>query len=302
MLTWILFAVAVMFAVANGCVLHSFADRGIRNTGDTFFFNGGVSTVWIVSLLTFSLVSSDLRFSADSLLYGMIYGVVICSFLLFKNLAVTSGPVSLTTLIGSCPFILTMLFGVLCLGQSINGYQIAGILLILVALCLCVSPQKGGMAFSAKWLIYCSLFFLAGGGVGITYMLFGGSDAATEINGMVLCAAVVATVLYFLVGTVLNAVKGQPAPKIHRSGWKFILLCGLLSCTYMRLNLYLSTVIPAVVFFPVSNGMNVILAAVAGRFLYRERLTRPQLVGIGIGLVAIILTGSGSTIAAMIFR
>ncbi len=290
MFTYILLFIAVAFAVINGCILHSFANRDIRNVGDTFFFNGGISIIWIVILAIYSAASGDFVISAGSMFYGAIYGIIICSFLLFKNLSLTSGPVSLTTLIGSCPFILTTLFGVIFMNQDINSMQILGILMIIVSLILCISPKKGEK-ISLRWLIFSALFFLAGGGVGILYMLFGASDSATEINGMMFCAACVAFVLYFVIGFIINIINKKPCPKIHKSGLPFILLCGIASCTYMRMNLYLSTVIPSVVFFPLSNSSVVILSTLSGMVLFKEKLSKLQIAGMLIGLAALIITG-----------
>ncbi len=290
MITYILLFIAVAFAVINGCILHSFNNRDIRNVGDTFFFNGGISAIWVIILAVFSTVSGDFVISSGSAFYGAIYGVIICSFLLFKNLSLTSGPVSLTILIGSCPFILTTLFGVIFMNQSVNAMQILGIILIIVSLILCISPKKGEK-ISIKWLILSAMFFLAGGGVGILYMVFGASDSASEINGMMFCAACVAFVLYFLVGFIINLISKKPCPKIHKSGIPFILLCGIASCTYMRMNLYLSTVIPSVVFFPLSNSSVVILSTLSGVILFKEKLSKVQISGMLIGLAALVITG-----------
>ncbi len=290
MFTYILFLIAVVFTVANACILHKFDNRDIRNVGDIFFFNGGLSIAWILVLSLFSLISGDFRISAGSAFYGTVYGIIICLFLLFKNLALTSGPVSLSTLIGSCPFILTTIYGVIFMNQDINAMQILGMVMIMISLTLCVCPKKGER-ISGKWLIFSALFFLAGGGVGIIYMLFGASNAATEINGMMLCAACVATVLYFATGLIINASKKSPTPKIYKSGIAFILLSGIASCTYMRMNLYLSTVIPSVVFFPLSNGSVVILSTISGMLLFKERLNKAQILGMIIGLAALVITG-----------
>ena len=59
MINYVLLFVAVAFAVINGCFLHSFDNRDIRSVGDTFFFNGGISAVWIIVLGVFSVISGD---------------------------------------------------------------------------------------------------------------------------------------------------------------------------------------------------------------------------------------------------
>ncbi len=294
MMAYLLMLVSIAFASANSCVLHAFGNRGIRGLGDTFYFNGGIASCWIVLLGLLSLVSGDFAISTGSIMYGCVYGVIICAFLLFKNLALTSGPVSLTMLIGSCPFILTTVFGVAFMKQSVSTLKLVGTAMIIVALVLCLKQDKSGekKELSLLWLIYSVAFFLAGGGVGIIYMLFGVSDSATEINAMMLCAAATATLLYFGVGSLIGA-KNRERPAIHRSGLPFIIACGVASCVYMRMNLWLSTVIPAVIFFPVSNGSLVLITTATSRLLFGERLTKRQLVGMAVGIVAIVTVGLG---------
>ncbi len=290
-MSYLLLFVAVAFTVANACVLKQFNNRGIRSNGDVFWFQGGVCVLWIALLSIFSLITNDLQLSKTSIIFGSIYGVIICLFLLFKTLAITSGPVSLTTLIGSCTFIITTFFELIYYKQNIKLMQFIGILLIFVSLFLCINPKKSTQKLSGRWFLHSIIFFLAGGGVGVIYMMFGKSDGASQINGMMLCAGVVSAILFFLFGIIINKFKKMPSPKIRKRSFIFIILSGIATCTYMRMNLYLSTVIPSIVFFPVSNGSVVILSAVFGSVLFKEKFTKTQIVGMIIGLIAIVVTG-----------
>ncbi len=298
---YLLMTLSILFATANGCFLHMFGNRDIKNMGDQFFFNGGIAVVWAILLGSLSLLTGACTFSATTLLYGCLYGVIIASFLLFKNLAMTTGPVSLSALIGNSTFLLTTAFGAMFLNRMPTALQLTGTVLILVSLFLCLGKGKGEKQekMSATWLLYVFLFFLAGGGVGIVYMLFGNaygagnSPSAADINGMMLIAALTATVLYFLIGLTLNGVKKHPCPRIYKSGLLYILLCGIAGCVYMRLNLYLSTVIPTVIFFPIANGAMVILTALSGVLFFRERLNIKQTVGMAVGALAIVIVGLG---------
>lgn len=73
----------------------------------------------------------------------------------------------------------------------------------------------------------------------------------------------------------------------------YMLLSGLASCAYIRINLSISNVIPSVIFFPISNGGMVILSTVVGRVAFGEKLNRVQLLGIAIGCLAVVITGCG---------
>ena len=252
--------------------------------------------IWVVIMTGWFLVLGNIHISASAFVFGAVYGILLCAFLYFKTAALTSGPVSLTTLISCCAFIIATGFGVIYAGERVNLFQMVGMVLLVVSLVFCVNPKKSGEKLTVKWFVYAFLFFLAGGFVGIFYKVFGKSAAATEVNGMILTAAAVSLVLFVLCGLVINGVSGKPMPKVRKSALIYILLAGATSCIYIRLNVSLSNLIPSAVFFPVSNGSTVILSTLAGKLLFGEKLKPIQTMGILIGFIAIVITGCGQTI------
>ncbi|MBR2352987.1 MAG: hypothetical protein IKA76_00600 [Clostridia bacterium] len=288
-----LMAVSVLFASLNSIILRIFKNRTVKTPGDSFFFNGGLSLVWMMIMTVWFFASGDRSISAGALIFGAIYGGILCLFLFFKNESIASGPVSLTSLIGNCAFIIATFFGVIYASEGISIFQLIGMAVILLSLFLCINPKKSAVKLTAKWFLYCFGFFVAGGLIGILYKIFGKSDAASEVNGMMLTASVVSAVCFFLFGVIVNRVKGQGSPKIRRGSLLFILLCGITGCIYIRLNVSLSALIPSAVFFPVANGGIVVATTVAGALWFKEKLNRTQLLGILFGLLGIIITGCG---------
>ena len=96
-------------------------------------------------------------------------------------------------------------------------------------------------------------------------------------------------------------MKKLEAPKIHKDSLLYVLLAGVTGCVYIRLNVSLSAVIPSAVFFPVANGGIVVITTLAGAFAFREKLNRIQILGILLGLVALIVTGCGKAVFDIIF-
>ncbi len=298
-LAYPLMALSICFSVVNACLLHKFGNKDIKTTGDLFFFNGGISIIWTLILSIWFLAEGGNTITPTALIFGVIYGVILCTFLFFKMQSMAEGPVSLSTLIGSCAFIIATWFGVFYVPENISIFQIAGQILLLFSLILCVNPKKSGEKLTGKWFIYSLFFFLAGGAVGIIYKVFAKSDAAGEYNGMLLTASVVSAVLFFIFGLAVNAFSKKPLPKIRKSAIIYIILCGIVSCVYIRLNLSLSAVIPSAVFFPVSNGAMVILSTVTGKLFFSEKLNKTQITGILVGLIAIIITGCSDLLMTM---
>lgn len=72
---------------------------------------------------------------------------------------------------------------------------------------------------------------------------------------------------------------------------KYAVVCGALSCLYNSLNIVLAGKIDAILFFPAFNGGVIMLSAVLGLLICREKLTLKQKCGILLGIAAIILIG-----------
>lgn len=297
-MSYILMTVSIVLSVVNACLLRKYSSVE-KNGFNTYMFNAGVSLVWLV-ILTCLLMISDNSLNPVAIGYGAAYGVILFAFLLFKTQSMASGPVSLSTLIGSCAFVIATFFGVVYCNETVSISQLIGMAMLFLALILCVNPKKSNEKLTKKWMLYCLGFFLAGGFVGILYKLFGKSSASGEHEVMLLTAAIVSTLLFLIFG-LTRAKKSGGSAVPNKQVMLFILLSGIASCSYIRLNLTLSNIIPSVIFFPVSNGGMVILSTVGGKLLFKERLTSVQLLGIAIGCVAVVITGCGDYLLGLIF-
>ncbi len=288
---YLLMSVAVLFSVSSNMILHKFRNRSFRTPGDVFLFNGGISCVWFLVLAVWSVMSRDFVISAGSIIYGIIYGVVLCLFLHFKAQSMSTGPVALTSLIGNCAFIIATWFGVVYANETVVPLQLVGMVIIVIALVMCINPGKSTQKLTFSWFIWCGAFFLAGGLLGMFNKVFVKSDYSQQINSMMLIASVVSAVLFTLSGFLINKTTNNPKPKIYKESLTYIILCGFVGCIYIRMNLWLAGVIPSVIFFPVSNGAIILLSTFLGQVVFKEELSKIQLTGIFVGLAAIILIG-----------
>ena len=297
---YILMAVSIMFSVVNAGLLRSFANKTKNNKYSPFIFNAGVSIVWMALLTIWMFLSNDYDISITGVIYGVIYGIILGLFLLFKMQATAEGPVSLTTLIGSCAFIIATGFSVFYAGESISVFQLIGMGLLIASLVLCINPKKSGEKLTKKWFLNSFMFFFIGGLVGILYKLFGKSTASEQVNTMILVASIVSGI-FFIFGGLIEAKKNnKKIQKPNRLILTYMFLCGIAGCVYIRLNVSLSGVIPGAIFFPVSNGGMVILSTVVGKLLFGEKLKPIQITGIFIGLIAIVINGCGDVLWTMI--
>lgn len=292
---YVLMMVSIFLSVSSSCLLRAFSNRALsKNTGDTFLFNAVLSIGWTLILGIWQLFSFE-DVSAEAYFFGIIYGIIMSAFLFTKMCALSKGPVSLTTLIGSCAFVIATWFGVIYAHEpTINTIQHIGMSMLVISLILCINPKKSGERLTIKWFLYAFSFFIAGGFLGIVNKMFGKSTASSQVNAMMLTASLVTAILFTVASFIINFITGKPLPKIHKGSWIYIILCAITSCLYQRLNVMLAKEILSVIFFPVSNGSMVILSTIMGKVVFKEKMLPIQIIGIFVGIFAIVITGCSS--------
>ncbi len=263
--------------LATGCNL-TYHKLGGGERYNPYLFSAVSSFVWLAVLAP----SGIKNLQSSEVLWGIAYGTVQALFLFFKMRAMSTGPVSITTVVGNCSMLLSTLFGILCFRESVSIFQIFGVVGILASVLLCLDT-KADMKTTAKWKLFCTGFFLFAAGVGIIFKLFSATDGFA--GNMLIISAVTMVILMTLLS--FFATKGHM--RLEKKHTLYALAAGLMSLGYNRLNLYLSGALPSVVFFPIFNGAIVLLAASFGVFLFKERLSKKQIFGILLGLFAIIL-------------
>lgn len=292
-MSYLILAVAVSFAVANNYFLRRFDNRDIDNIGDSLAFNSAISVIWMVVLFVWGCISKG-RFvlpTPTAAFYGILYGLNLSIFLLFKCQSMVSGPVSLSSLIGACGFIIATIFSAIYNHEGMSTIQLAGIFIMLISIYMCINPKKNEMVLTRKWKTYAFVFFCAGGMIGVINKLFQASSAKAEIDGMMLVAAIISAAVLIIFGSGINKAMNKPFPKISRRNVVFVVLCGLVSCIYNRLNVHLAGVLPGIILFPVSNGCLIFASSVLGVLIFNERLSKFQKFGLVSGILSIIMIG-----------
>ncbi len=229
------------------------------------------------------------QLSLISLLVGIVYAAFSLISQIYLLKAMKIGPVAFTSLFFSCGFIISTILGAIVYHEQIRFIQVIGILVIIIAMYISISP--GTMKnFSIKWLSYSLIAFLCAGIVGFFQKFHQKSSASSELNMMLIVAfgiMTLASLIFYLLSTEHD--------KAVIKSRKFLLsgLClGLFIALQNKNNLYLAGVLPSAVFFPISNGGIIISSTVAASFLFHEKLSKIQKLGMLLGVIAIAIIGS----------
>ena len=204
-------------------------------------------------------------------------GYAGCTFASQALYAVASagGSATVSAQIYSFGFVLPTAFGLVWYREPLRIPAGIAVVLMAASLMLSAPPASSGARRSLRpafGAMACS------GAVGILQKIFRNSADAGEASSFLL--------LSFLLLAVLAGICGR-VPHFGRTG---TLLAGFIGCctgVTNRLNLFLSGVLPSILFFPAVNGGCVLLTGVLSAGLLHERLTHRQMLGIGVGVAAL---------------
>ena len=280
-----LLLLSIVTASLGGVTMHR---ARLGDAGDVFAFNTLTAAVWCV--LLFIANGFTLRFTREVIIFGIIYGATQTLFILFKTLAMNSGPVSVTTLVGNFSVVVSVACCFILWREPVAIGDVSGLVLLMCGIILTTYKRPEG-EMKRIWKVAAPLFLICGAGVGLTFKAFGRAGASEYAGDMMLLAALIMLISYSSIYLALP--KKRAITEVAGDG-AFLLLAlasGALSCVYNRLNVYLSGALDGVVFFPSFNGGVVILSTLLGVFLLREKLSRRQLAGIAAGVLGITVIG-----------
>lgn len=276
---------SVIFASLNSVFLHK---ANFAKNSSVYKFNMLGTIVWCICL--FAINGFKININKNVLLWGIIYGITQTLFMLFKTLAMNCGPVSTTTLIVNISLVLSILFCYFVWQEPIHVTDILGVIILLLGIILSTYEKKESI--NGKWLFYSIFLLLFAASVGVCFKAFGKTGSLNYAGDMMLISAIVMLVLYFVL---FLWTKKQDSPEeknnLQKEFLLYAIISGCLSCAYNRLNIFLSSSLDAVIFFPAFNGGVILLSAFLSTVLCKEKLKPKKIIAIILGLIGICIIG-----------
>lgn len=149
---------------------------------------------------------------------------------------------------------------------------------------------------SGKWFVCVTIASLASGAIGVLQKIHQKSAYRGELMTMLTLAFAVEALIIGVAFAVYVVVKGRSTVFSHPLRSKkaatllalLLVLAGLCCMLNHVINLYLSGVMNSAVFYPLVNGSHLVLVTLLSIFIYRERLSVVQWVGVGVGIAAVL--------------
>ena len=247
------------------------------------------------ALLCFLLMAlSGFVFHLPTLLFGTLYGVALSLSMYAGYMALSLGPMALTSMLVSFSLLIPILWGLVAWGERLSLLRIVALILLLAAILLtnadklCLkraskaSAQKGRYGL---WLLFVCTTFLCNGACSVLqkqHQIFYPGAYSREF---MLFAMLFCTVLFFL----LALVRLSPSQIIAAKGKWLGALSGIGNGLASFLTLRMAGLENASILFPVISAGTLLGALLCGRFLFRERLKYNQYFALAFGMLAVIL-------------
>lgn len=215
-----------------------------------------------------------------------------CSMLLTQLCqvkALSLGNTAVTTLLYACGFLVPVLVGAAFWQEPVSVYQWLGVILLLCALVLIISPKRESGRVSVIWLAFCFACIMLSGCSAVLQKVHQRSEYAAELPSFLVCTFAFASVLSF--GLHFLFPKTDAEPVQPRTFASLAAISGIILGAVNFLNLTLAGKIPSVIQFPIYNVGNVILTGIIGSLWFSEKTTVPQKLGFVLGCIAIAIIG-----------
>ena len=210
---------------------------------------------------------------------GFVSGILFLGAFMLLQWNMYKNGVSLPSTFMKLGVVVPTVMALTLFGEKPTFVQIAGIILVLVSI-LMMRSEKG----SAQVTSYASL---------IALLLVGGmASAMTKVYDYYGVTALENHFLFynfavaFLLCVVLCVLRGQ---RLAPADALFGVLVGVPNYFSTLFLLMALETVPAIVAYPASSVGSIVLILLCGRFFFRERLTKKQLIAIGVILVSLVL-------------
>lgn len=279
-MTYLFLSVSMLSMVLQNGLFNSVSKSSLKDKADRFYLN---SFIYLVCFLMFLILVFSDSFSMYSVGLGLLFGVVTMFSGYYKLSALSKGPMHITTLIISSSMIIPAMSGAVFFGEPFSlGKTFAIILLIFF---IYISLKKDSNTnFCKGWLPCIILAFLLQGVIGILQKIHQISPHKDELVLFLATAF-----LFSFVFSMCLAKREKNIFEFKKREYWFAAICGVCTFAMNYINLKLSGLIPTQLFFPLVNGSSIILTALISIFIFKESVTKHQVIGLVGGLVSLVL-------------
>ena len=275
-MTVLLTIISISSMVLNNCLANKVVKKELTTNNQIGLFN---LLGYLVCIVLFGIFAEGMSWFTAGL--GVVFGLATNLNTFYKLKALNEGPMHLTLLITTSSMIIPTLSGVF-FGEAFSWKKLVAMAVLIFFIYLSLG-RTDGKKTNGRWFVYCLISFVFCGAVGVLQKIHQASAYKNETNALLFVAFLFSIVFARL------AVKGKLKEiSLGKKNIIFAGICGLCIYAMNYINLRLSGMLPAQLFFPLVNGSAIVLSSLASVLLFKEKLSGKQLVGLVGGILSLI--------------
>lgn len=288
--------IAVMRVVQKVCMKRT---STLVNNGVEFFHYGAfyqlMSAVFAFIFLCFT---GFYGFNSVTVLCALVSAVLFVLELFTSLEAIKGSTLTVCNMVATGGMFIPCIAGIFLFAEPMRTLQWVGLGVFVAAVYFLASGSKETYKkFSLKTLFMLLINFLANGAVMVMQKYFAVSVAGGNVAFYSALTFSFGAVFLYLCMFTLSVVKrrdaaGERIYKIKPLSKTLVLYGTLLAAALFVINQLVTTMaqtVPSVILFPVSSALSIIITCIVGAVAFHEKLTVKNVVGILLGLGAIVM-------------
>lgn len=224
--------------------------------------------------------------SCTTLFFALIYSVLLITAQWCYTVSLQRGPTSICTMLYSFGFIFPTISGTLIWKEPFGLSSLIGLALTILAIVVSAFAKENTASEDNKGYIFPVLLAMsASGGLGIMQKVQQRSQVAGERDLFLMIA--------FGFAAIVSLCASFLSKRNNRDGrlrnGPFPILAGMCFGIANLLNTLLAGRIDSAILFPMQNIGVMLICAMLGIVVFRERISKKQLLALGIGTLAILV-------------
>lgn len=259
----------------------------LSTTGAVLFFNGVYFAVAGLCMLAAVLFSGS-TVSAQTLVYGSLFGLISVLFQFASTSAMRYGPVSLTVLIVNLSCAIPICVGIEFWQEEPTPWFFLGIALMLAALILSADFMDLRIPHPKRWALFVALAFFASGALNVIQKLHQFTPASQERSAFVMVAYILAAAVALTGALRVSRDRKVLRPLIRHNVLLKTAVVGIILCLYQKLCLVMAHRMPGSVMYPTLSGMTLVACTLVGVICFKDPFSLKQKLCVVSGIGAVI--------------
>lgn len=276
--------ILIVLACVPLYVLNAFCDKHISSQEGNMLYNVIKFLIGSLLLLPMALTDSAPKFELGVAFCGVACGVMyaVSKTVILKGYKKTS--VAFMTLCHAAGMIIPCVIGHFFWLEKLSILSVVGILLTMTSIVLLKDSKTDKKKFKTVGIVIGIVVFLTSGGVMVAQKLMGLYFAGQSIGAYNFYSFIVAFFILCFFAKSKN---------IDKKSKKAVLICSMGSAVSLSIISIVMTKmagsVPSVVLFPLFNGLGIIFVCVGSVFVFKEKLSIKNVVGLLLGVCGLCL-------------